>query len=273
MPPEITKEFYKVAESLGNFQIQRVTGAFVDEGSDKGRNFIRVTGRINHAWLRELLKTTGLETKERKDPQGTAITLFTRGQALALVGDHDLLIAGFTQPGKDQDVLEQALALREKSEANAATGGLKANLAKIPAQAVAYLTGEFPEDFRRDVGRGLGAFPKEVSAHLTRTANGFDLIFQGGMDNEDQAKTFVETAAKLRTDGLEALKQAPEVPFPGVNLGEIRNVLNSLQLEAKGSAVSVRMLLSDSAVNMVPLFLLGYAAVGEVAPPALKKGN
>ena len=95
----------------------------------KSRNFVRLTGRFHHVWVRDVFKTNfkELEAKEQKDPQGEAITLLTgAGPVIAVVGDHDFLIAGFFEAGKNEEAIDQALALRTAKQPNAATGVLKA---------------------------------------------------------------------------------------------------------------------------------------------------
>jgi hypothetical protein len=257
MPPEAKKEFYKVVSSLGNVQIERVTFAFVDEGNGKGRTFARLSGRFNQAWVKDALKKAGLEGKEHKDPRGAAITMIAnsgRDPAIALVGDHDVLLAGFNYSGKHEELIEQALAMRQTKQANAATGGLRATLDKLPAKAVGYMVGEFPDGVRRELQRQLGAFPKKVVAYAEHAATGIDLFVQAGLEDGEQAKTFVQAIGKLRMDGLDALQKAPPIPVPGLDVGELKNMLNTLQFEAKGTEVNIRMLLPDDALKTVILY-------------------
>jgi hypothetical protein len=258
LPAEVKKEFYKVASSLGNVQLQRFTMAFVEEGEDKGRIFMRLSGRFNHAWVSDALNM--LEKTARQDGQGTPITVFTtlHGPAIGLVGNHDFLVCGFAGKGKNEEVLEQALSLRDEKQANAATGALKATLDKIPVKAVGFLVGDFPEDGRREFTRSLGAFPKRIVAHVERGPTGLEFFANGTMDDDGQAKTFVQTASKLRMDAITGLQNAPVIPVPGANLEELKNVLNSMQIEAKGGGITIRMLVSDDALKTIPALMFGY---------------
>jgi hypothetical protein len=271
MPAMSKKEFYKVVGSLGNVRIERLTFAYVHE-ANSGRNYLRLTGRFNPAWVAELLKTTGMEAKERKNAGGASIIELGRvgrGPAIALIGDRDFVVAGSSRGDNDEEVLAQVLELREKNQANAAGRRLKTALDKIPAKAVGYLVGEFPEESRRTAGREFGAFPKSITAYIEKAAVGMDLIMHGTMDNDDQAKTFVETTSKLRMKGLDALQNPPPVPIPGINIDNLKNMLNSLQIEGQGATVSMRMLLSNDALNMLPYWMVPMRA--EAVRPAQQK--
>jgi hypothetical protein len=272
MPAASKREFYKVVGSMGNVQIQRVTFAYLDAPENKWRTYLRLTGRFNPVWVGNLLKTTGMEAKERKDPRGESITEFgtaDRGQAIALIGNHDAVYGNFNFADNDNVALAQMLELRERKQANAATGNLKGTLDKIPAKAVGYLAGEFPEQFRRDGSREFGAFPKSITAHIELAATGFDFIMRCAMDNDDQAKTFVETTSKLRLKGLDALQNPPPIPIPGLNIDDLKNMLNSLQIEGQGATVNMRMLLSNDALNMLPMWMFPMRA--EAVRPAQQK--
>ncbi len=256
LPADVKKDIYAAINALGNIELRRLTFAYVDDKNGAGRNFVRLTGRFNHAWLGEFFKSKGLEVNS-KDRSGALVTTMVsqgRGPAMALVGDTDLLIAGYGGQGKDDEVLEQALTQREQKQANAGTGKLKAALAKIPAQAVGYLVGEFPEELRTGLKQGLGAFPKKVSARLERVGPGIDVIVEGEMDDTAQAKTFIQTAGKLRNDALDSLQKLPPAALPGIDVNELQNMLNSLQLEAKSSTINVRLLISNEIMNMLPAY-------------------
>lgn len=256
MPVEAKAELYKVVDMVGNVRVERIAFAFQDDGMNKGRNFARFTGKANHAWLRDAFKKLDMEPTERKDAQGIAITTFARegrGPVFALVGDRDLVIAGHANAGEqDAEVLGLVLKVRDKKMPHAAAGPMKATLDKIPAKALGFFAGEFPDEFRREMVRTFGAFPKKVVAHLERSPTGMELSLHGTLDGAEDAKTFVQNASKLRKDGLDALQKLPEGAAPGINLGELRNTLNSLQLEAAGSSISLRMLVSDDALRAIP---------------------
>ncbi len=242
-----------------------MTVAYVDEGNGQGRNFVRLTGRFNQAWLRQFLKGLGVEAKVRQDPLGTSLSVFvpdSNAPAIALIGDHDVLIAGFGRGGKNEELLAQTLALREKNQANAAGGQLKEALEKLPAKAVGFVIGAVPDEVGRGLGMLLGAFPKKVFVSLEPSPSGqasvpLDLIFHGEMEDQEQAKALVRTANKLRMDALDALKKAQEAPPPGLNIDSLKAVLDSLQIEARGTNVSARVLLTEEAMSTVPYFLLG----------------
>ena len=243
--------------------------------NSKGRNFTRLTGRFNPVWVAETIKALGLDGKEYKDQHGTTIRLLNRAgkePALALIGDHDLVLAGFNSGGNDQEVLDQALALRDKKQDAAPSAALKTRLAKTPAQALGYLAGEVPDEVRRGFSQGFGACPKKILAYVDRAGGGIDFILQGGMDDEAQAKTFVQAVSKMRMDAINALDKAPAFPVPGVNIDDLKSMVNSMQFEGTGKDIHVRMLLSEGGMKILPMFFILRSA-GAPAPPAAKQGN
>ncbi len=201
----------------------------------------------------------GIEKKERA---GTPVSMihFNPGQppAMALVGDNDFVIAGFEGNNNNHvELIEQMLVHREKKDANAATGNLKAELNKIPAKAVGFLVGTLPAEPRNHFQQMMGAFPKKVSGYMERIPTGLDLVLEGGLDNANEAKTFIQSAGKLRTDALNALQNNLQNAPPELNVNALRNLLNSMQFEPKGANVHMRMLVADDALMTVPYFFLG----------------
>jgi hypothetical protein len=268
MPPESKKEFYSTVEGLGNVRIDRLTYAFVEGEGGKARNYLRFTGRFNPAWVVATLKKTGMEAKESQQDQGTALVELGRpgrGPAIAVIGDRDFIVAGTDRGTDDGEVLAEVLKLRAKGNASAATGNLKAHLDKLPPQAIGYLAGTFPEEMRRGGSREFGAFPKSVTAYLVPAATGLDLTVRAAMEDGEQAKTFVETTSKLRMKGLDALQNPPPIPIPGLNIDELKNMLNSLQIEGQGDTVNMRMLLSNDMLGTLPLWMFPMRAA-EVRP-------
>jgi hypothetical protein len=269
LPPELKKEFYRAAEGLGNIRIDRFTLAVIDADGGKARIYLRLTGRFNPAWLVAMLKKTGMEAKESQQSQGTSVVELGRAErspAIAVIGDRDFVVAGTQGGDRDEAVLAEVLRLRAKGNSNAATGPIKAYLDKIPAQAIGYLAGAFPEGLRQDASRSLGAFPKSTTAYLVPTPTGLGLHVNGAMENAEQAKTLVETTSNLRMKALEALEKPPPMPIPGINIGEIKDMFKSLQIEAQGDSVHLRMQLSNDALSMLPLWLFPVRA--EVRVPA-----
>jgi hypothetical protein len=273
MPEEMKKEIYKAIDVLGNVEFKRFTFAYVEDANrEQSKIFMRFTGRLQHDWFCELLKTTaGMQGIEKKERAGVAVSMLNfnpgRPPAMALVGDHDFVIAGFEGNNNNHaDLIEQMLVHREKKDANAATGNLKAELNKIPAKAVGFLVGTLPAEPRNHFQQMMGAFPKKVSGYMERIPTGLDLVLEGGLDNDNEAKSFIQSAGKLRTDAMTALQNNLQNAPPGINLDALRNLLNSMQFEPKGANVHMRMLVSDDALMTVPYFFLGRA-VAVPAPP------
>ncbi len=280
MPPEAKKEFYQVVDRLGNVQIRRVTFAISDDGNGKRRSFGRLSGRFNPVWIPELLRKVSLDAKAHKDQDGVSILVVkndpTRsGPAFAFIGDRDLLIAANDAQGEnDHDaVVEQVLAVREKKEKAAPSAALKAPLAKIPAGAVGYFAGDLPEDIRRGAAQPFGSMPKSVIAYVQPAATGLDFVLKGAMEDEAQAKMFIQVASKLRMDAINSLDKAPALPIPGINPEDLKSMFNSMQLEAKGAEINVRMLISEEGMKTLPFFFVLRSAPQQAPLPPRKKGN
>src|SRR4051794_36211257 len=82
---------------------------------------------------------------------------------------------------------------------------LKAILSKLPVNSVGYLVGDLPTGFRRAAVQPFGAVPKSIVAYIQPAETGLDFVLTGAMEDEAQAKTFIQAASKLRIDALTAL--------------------------------------------------------------------
>jgi hypothetical protein len=188
-----------------------------------------------------------------------------RDPLIAVFGDTDVLIAGHEEAkGGHVAVLEKALEVRAKKTPSAAAGALKADLEKLPPRASGFLVGMFSENARRQWAFLIGSLPSKMVAHIQRAGNAYDVVVNADFDNDDQAKSFVQAIGKLRTQGLEALKNAPPLPIPGINLNAMQTVLESVQLQAQGKNGELRVLLPDDVVQMLPAFFLGATREGAV---------
>jgi hypothetical protein len=267
MPPDSKKGFYSAVEGLGNIRIDRLTYAFVEGEGGKARNYLRLTGRFNPTWVVAMLKKLGMEAKESQETETPVVELGKpgRGPAIAVIGERDFVVAGTDRGTDDGKLLAEVLTLRAKVDVRAFTSPLKTHLDKLPPQAIGYLAGTFPEEMRRGASREFGAFPKSVTAYLVPAATGLDLTVRAAMENGEQAKTFVETTSKLRMKGLDALQNPPPIPIPGLNFDELKNMLNSLQIEGQGDTVNMRMLLSNDMLGTLPLWMFPMRAA-EVRP-------
>ncbi|MBM4072385.1 MAG: hypothetical protein FJ271_26175 [Planctomycetes bacterium] len=153
----------------------------------------------------------------------------------------------------DTAALRKMLALASKPGRNATQGELKADLAKVPADAAGLVVGKIP------TWLGAGApfpMPKSVLAHFRRDAGRVELLARAVMSDADAAAKLVETIKQARKAGVEALGKFKGQPIPGVNPKALIEVLESIEPRADGSAVQIRVRASPEAIIGLPAYLL-----------------
>jgi hypothetical protein len=273
-PQEMLTGAFGVVEKIGNVRIDRIAFAFVEGPPDQqqmGQIYIRISGKANAAWLLEGFKELNMQTKTIKGPQGETITTLlqpNRAPGVMLVGDTDVVIAGFQKDTADHEpLLNKVLELRNGKEKHAGEGFLKNELAKLPEKACGLFVGSLPAE------AAVGApfpLPVMISAHILRTRDALDVNFSGAMANEADAKQFVEEVAKVRKQGIDGLKQLQNAPapIPGLQIPMMMQMLESMQVEAQGSNAKMRMLVPDDMLGAGAM-LFGWVA-RPVAPPAAK---
>lgn len=282
VPDQAKKEMYDHIEKAGNLRIERIAFATVD-GNGKREDqkmFLRITGKGNHAWATEMLRTFSRgaprETKQWKDDKGTPISLIQdKGQspAVVLLGDTDLVVTGFDRPsGKDRELVDEVLDLRSQKKPNAASGVLKAALAKVPDRAVGLAVGHIPEELKRDLRGGLGAAPNQVTAFIERTQLGLDVQVEAGMANGDDSRAVVQKVGELRKLGIAGLQQAMQQPlppgFPPVPFQSLINVLESLQVQSKDDSAHIRVVVPDNLIRQLgSMSSMMFGMSRDIAPP------
>lgn len=281
MPDREKKEMYTFIEKAGNVRIERVAFAMVSGNGkrDEQKMFLRFTGKGNHAWATEMVKTMSRggapETKQWKDDKGTPITMINdKGNtpAILVIGDTDFVVTGFDMPqGKDRDLVDELMDARAKKKPNAGTGALKDTLAKVPEKAVAMLIGEIPSDLKREFRAGIGAVPEKLVGFVERTQNGMDVQLQAAMVNADDAKIFVQKVGDLRKEGMAALQQAMKQPlppdFPPLPFQSLINMLESLQVQSQDDKVQVRVVVPDGLIQQMGSMGMMLFGARDFAPP------
>jgi hypothetical protein len=280
LPQPDREAFWSTVEKLGNIQVDSFGFSLTnDAGDGKITEMVfRVTGRGNPDWLASVM--TGVKEDKSKDhvgPNGEKMRVFTGdhdGPAIVILGSTEVLIGGYppefnrggANPAKKnhQEVLDRLLAQRAKAPLGPLQGRLKADLAKVPADANGFVVGAPIKD------KGVAPFPmpNRVLAHAKRIAGGIDLQAQGAMADEKDAKSLIDTIAKGRDQGLQELNrlQGKPLPIPGINVGVMIGMLENMQLQAKGSEAQLRILIPDEAMMTLPIaFALPLRAVA--APP------
>ena len=277
-PDEALKAMCGAVEKVGNVRIDRIAFAYVANPQDQGKGeiYVRLTGKANTAWLLGAFKEMNVETKTSKGPGGETITKLIMprqvvdGPAITFIGDNDLVVAGYAKDKANHEVLlDKVLDLRGGKLKHAAEGLLKGELAKVPEKAVGLLVGSLPAE------AAVGApfpLPVMISGHILRTQNALDINFAGGMANNEDAVALVKQVSQFRTEGINGLKQlqgAP-VPIPGLQIGPLIQMLESMQVEAQGSVAKLRLLMPDDVV-LGSGMMFGFAARAAQLPPPAKE--
>ncbi|MSQ95838.1 MAG: hypothetical protein EXR98_14965 [Gemmataceae bacterium] len=278
VPDGAKKEMYDQVEKIGNIRVERVAFGFV-EGDKRGdqKIYMRLTGKANHAWLVDAIKSIPgerFESRKVKDGDGTPITVLQQQNsepAIGVVGDTDLLVVGYDRPGgKYDDLVAQVLDIRAKKKANATTGPLKDRLAKIPDKAIAFAVGDIPNDMKQTLGFMLNGapIPSKLSAFVERMPNGLDLQLETTMANAEDADKLVQKVGMLRKQGVEELKKAMQMPLPPgtppIPFQGMINVLESLQVQSKGESVQTRAFVPDGLIQQLgSASMMMFGARGE----------
>jgi hypothetical protein len=195
-----------------------------------------------------------------------------------LVGHTDLLIVGHVRDEGDHSKLaDEVLEVRAKKKPNASTGALKDRLAKVPAKAVGFVVGEFPEDMKRELSREFNPMPSNITAFAERGNQGLDFNFETNLPNAEDAGKFLQKIGDLRKEGIKSLQDEmqrprrqgePEIPFQ-----TLINLLGTIQVQSKGDTVQVGVFVADGLVEQLLNTWAGLIAPRDFAPPPGFKCN
>jgi hypothetical protein len=257
LPEDSREEVYRLVEAVGSCRIDRLAIGFAPDpgGSERGRLFIRATGRMDHkrmaAYLREKLGDN-VTLAEKKGPRGEPITVLAgeHPPAFVLVDDGDLVMTGYLSDYVNCTKLaEDVLAVRAGGRPSFLTSPAGKTLRDIPAGARGLVRGGPPQEIITGLARSpLGAAPRQVTVDLLSPDGGLDLHVRGTLDSEADARRF---AAGLRDEigqVVEALKELPLVAQLG-GVATIRKVVEGIEVKADGRDVTARVAVPAAAIK------------------------
>jgi len=281
MPGLEKKGLYDFFEQCGNVRIERIAFGFVDAKDPKKRKlFLRITGKANQKWCVDALQAISgghMTATPMKNADGATITLLNGGQnapAILAIGNTDVLIGGYNGANPPTDELAaELLDIRAKKKPNAASGELKAPLAKIPDRAVAFALGAVPHELQVEFRFLLDAVPMSLSAFVERTPTGMDLQFEGTMFNKDHTAKFVQKMSNHRKEGITMLHKlkgqppplppgSPPIPFQG-----LIDLLESLQVNGEADKAQLRVIVPDGLLQQAGMMGMIWGHAVDVAPP------
>jgi len=243
------EELYRFAEAVGNLRFDRLAFGFAPlaESPRKGRLFLRMTGRMDHkrfaAYLRGKFSRDSTFI-EKKGERGEAITIVApkdQPPAFALVGDSDLVMAGYLEDFVDcTSIVQEVLAVR----AGGRPSLLESPLGKLPREARpdarSLVGGSLPRDVIPVIARSpFGAAPERFAADLLASPGaGFDLRLRATFDSAADARRFAAGTREQIEQVLEALKDLPPVAQPSA--AAVRKTLQGIEVKTDRAEVTVR---------------------------------
>jgi hypothetical protein len=259
------RELYSVLEKTGNVRFERVSFAFTEGGRDKSKIYVRVTGKANHQWVTDAIRSfdngNRIDVKSVKTDDKIPVTLIhpdgnNRPPVLMLVGDTDFLIVGTTgNDGDQQGVVDDILAARSKKKKNVTTGAIKDRFAKVPDKALGFLVGQVPDELKREFGRMLDPVPENITAYIERAQQGVDLFAETTAASADEGGKLVRKIASLRKEGIaelqEAAKNPPRAGEPPIPFRALINLMESIQVDNTKERVTVRVFVPDDLMQQL----------------------
>jgi hypothetical protein len=194
-----------------------------------------------------------------------------------VVGDTDLIIAGYERPQDNNLALvKELLAIRAAGKGSVTDGPLADLLKRAPAGASAILAGEM-KALRKGIIGGLvgpgGPFtvvPDRLLIDLT-AAKATDLRWYGTFDTAKDAKAFAGSVSTLKQQGTAALKSIPEnVKIKKETVALLLKTLEGVKADANDKAVSGGVQLAPELtkvlVELAELFLSDSGSPMRVPP-------
>jgi hypothetical protein len=279
---EILTKAFDILESTGNVEIQR--GAFALSEGPKGledpRIYVRFSGKFNQEWIVETLKKqTPLDIKEGKGPGGEKFyytELEREALTMAIMDDTEFLLGGVPDRRgavKTLALVEEMLQIKAKKKDNVLVGKKTKDLiAKAPQNALGLFVIDLPDELRKNLfGRGGAPItaPSKAVLFMTPEVKALDVQLELIMANDEDAKTSVKGIFKMREEGIRELRMA-EGKIPGFSTRPIIQLLESLQVSARGSSVNVRLLLPEDVIRSTVEMMLRLIPA-ELEPPAPEK--
>lgn len=257
LPNEAREAVYSFLDSVGNVRLDRVTMGYAPAADNQARIMIRFTGRANHQNLARFLSRTVAdgEVVEEKAKDGTPISAIPTKSppALAVVGDTDLVMAGYeNNQGDHLAVVRHILGVRAGA-ANATSGPLTKSLAMLPADARAVLVGQIPPKLGPGLPPVLGAL-SQVRASVVlvdKPTPGALLQIEADAGSEAAAREAVAWAQdNLKQHAIPAVTGLAK-QLPGDAARVLEETLQGIKFEATGGKVLIRGHLSVPAQRVV----------------------
>jgi hypothetical protein len=251
MPGQFREELYGMGEAVGNFRLDRFALGFAPdaEGSDKGRMFVRGTGRMDHKRLAAFFRDkAGRDSVvEKKGLRGEAITVLHQENnppAVVLVGDSDVIITGYVGDSVNSAGLaEEVLAVREGGRPGLLAGPLGKTLRDLPPDVRGVLRGTLPREWAVPLARSsFGAAPQQVAVDLLfpgTSQAALDIRGRGTFDSEADAAKFAAALHGEVKQVAEALKEQP-LPLQLGGVATIRKTVEAIEVKADGPAVTAK---------------------------------
>jgi hypothetical protein len=240
---------YQFVETVGNIRLDRVAVAVEMDAKrpEPHRIYVRFTGAANRKWLAAFFRQHFPEETTEQGPQAEPVTILSNPKdapAFALVGDTDLVVAGYEKDrAKHRDVVEQLLQVRAQGKGGLRTGPLGGTLKDVPPQASALLAAELSDGMQKALaGRGLPlpVAPRRLLLDATRTRD-LAVRLRALMNNPAGARTLAGALTKLQDQAVERLKNPPpEARLPAGALGPVQKMLAGARIEVQGDTVRAR---------------------------------
>ncbi len=263
MPREIKHEVYKFADAVGNIRIDRVSFGTALDGQErkKGRIYVRISGRGDHkrvsSFLRDLAVTTAF--KQEAGPDGELITILShpaRAPAFALIGNTEMLLAGYEGEENALEVLEQALAVRN-GKPSVLQGVAAKGLAQVSPKAAGFVAGSVPAALRRELSGPprLPALPRQVHLELL-AEKGLRFQLRATMESEADAQKLASAVEALKPEVIRAIKDLGLKPELARTLTQ---VIENLTLKAEGASVNGSIQISNEAMKALGAWFMSFA--------------
>ncbi|MCI0462382.1 MAG: hypothetical protein L0Z62_35975 [Gemmataceae bacterium] len=262
------EELFEFVETVGNIRLDRFSiGIAPDpQGGRNARIYVRVSGKADHRrlvnFLRESMKVAIV--REERGPDQEPITFLRAADqppALAVVGDSELLIAGYLDDQGDHlAVVREMLEVRSGKQRGVAAGPLAAQLKKTHPQTFILVAG----DITKELGLGpiggapgidgKGTLPRTIVMETTRKAAGLDILVEAVMENAGDAQRLAEEATRGLREGIEEVRREltrkPDVPKEAVEL--ITKTMETIKVQAKGASLNISGHVSNDVMKAVP---------------------
>ena len=260
-------QLYQVAELVGNIRLDRVAVTY-QKSIDKRGQFlmVRATGAFDHQRLAGLTKDAAVSArKEMKGPSGEPILMYRIPELFPLsaahVGDTDIVVlfSDLADNARPFAEIEEALNVRAGKKDSVVKGCLADLLKKAPDQAVALAVGEISketrEQARKDAPKSVPPVPQRF---IVQTIRDDMLRLKGGatMADADEARLFESCVKELIATGRDGLKRLPpDVKLPMKTVELLGKTMDSIQVESKGSGVSLGVTFSSEVIGAVRSFV------------------